>query len=150
MKLKLWMKLAEKLLQINHADGEPRADMYLPERVLAIGIVLLALAIVMAVRLAVAFQIGLLVLTLALAALGLGAVLCWRNQTIRIVDDESFIYTTFLGHSREYHFSQITRMIRNRDSFTLMLGSDKVHIESGAILSDALIDRINQALEQAG
>ena len=42
MKLRILVKIVEKLLGITVSDGEPRADMFLPERGLAIGVVLLA------------------------------------------------------------------------------------------------------------
>ena len=38
-------------------------------------------------------------------------------------------------------------MRRNSDSMTLFVGEGKVHIESCAILSDRLVDRINKQLE---
>ena len=38
MKLKILVKAIEKLLGIASNDGEPRADMYLPDRLLAMSI----------------------------------------------------------------------------------------------------------------
>ena len=39
MKLRLLVRFMEKVLHMNSSDDEPRADMYLPEFVLALGLV---------------------------------------------------------------------------------------------------------------
>ncbi len=149
MKFRLLVRFVEKVLHMTSSDDEPRADMYLPEFVMAFGLVLLAAALVMICFVIASFHFALLAAALAAALLGAAALLCWRNQTIRIVDDDEFIYTTFLGNSHSYRFSQITGIKRSSDSCSLMVGSEKVHIESCAVLSQVLIDRINQALEKS-
>lgn len=148
MKLRLLVRFMEKVLHMNSSDDEPRADMYLPEFVPALGLVLLSAALVMVCMEIASFRPALLAAALAAALLGAAALLCWRNQTIRIVGDDEFIYTTFLGHSRSYRFSQITGIKQSSDSSSLILGTEKVHIESCAVMSQALIERINQALDK--
>ena len=66
MKLKILVKIVEKLLGMENGDGAPRADMYLPERLLAMALVLLAggtafavFAVVRAVMWAIAIGIAL-------------------------------------------------------------------------------------------
>lgn len=148
MKLRLLVRLMEKVLHMKSSEDEPRADMYLPAFVLALGLVLLAAALVMVCMVIASFRLPLLIAALAAALLGAAALLCWRNQTIRIVGDDEFIYTTFLGHSRSYRFSQISGIKSSSDSCSLMLGTEKVHIESCAVMSQTLIDRIDQALNK--
>ena len=78
-------------------------------------------------------------------AFGIAAALCWKNQKIRILDEETFVYTTMFGRKKIYRFEDIIALKRNRDSFTLIMKGGKVHIESTAILSDRLIEKIGGA-----
>lgn len=48
-----------------------------------------------------------------------------------------------------YPFADIRAVKQNSDSLTLTLTTGKVHMESIAILSQALVDRINRQLETA-
>ncbi len=52
------------------------------------------------------------------------------------------------GQTRTYYFSDITGLRRNSDSMTLFVGNEKVHIESMAVLSERLVNGINEALEK--
>ena len=81
-------------------------------------------------------------------ALGIAAFLCWKNQKIRMLSNDKFEYTTWLGHSYEYYFRDITDLRVNQDSMTLFVGQKKIHIESMAVLSERLANRINQSLEE--
>ena len=84
----------------------------------------------------------------ALLILGMMAVLCWANQKIYVLDGFTFEYITMFGNKKVYNFYQITSIKVNNDSFTLYLGNEKVHIESMAILSERLVERIDNALEK--
>lgn len=68
----------------------------------------------------------------------IGILLCYKNQRIYVLSDEEFQYSTFLGNKKIYRFDQITALRKNRDSLTLFLGKNKVHIESSAVMSDRL------------
>ena len=50
------------------------------------------------------------------------------------------------GKTRTYSFSDIQGLRRNQDSLTLFVTNEKVHIESMAILSERLVERIDNAL----
>ncbi len=146
MKLRIVVKIVEKLLGITVSDDEPRADMYMPERALAMALVFIAGGIVsvfLAVLKSVTWVIG--------VAIGLGfgifALLCWKNQTIHVISDEQFTYTTMFGNTYTYAFSDIQGLRKNQDSMTLFVANKKVHIESMAILSDRLVELINKSLE---
>ena len=78
--------------------------------------------------------------------LGVFAFLCWKNQSIRVISDEQFTYTTMFGNTYTYSFSDIQGLRKNQDSLTLFVADKKVHIESMAVISDSLIERINDAL----
>ena len=155
MRFKFWVRLVESLLHMEHSDDKPRADMFLPDFLLAFGLVLIiggAAAVAVAViksLLAVTVTKGLLIVAMvgvAAIALGIAAVLCWKNQTIRILSETTFAYTTFLGNTYEYRFSDITDLRANSDSLTLFVGKRKIHMESMAIVSDRLVEKINTAL----
>ena len=52
------------------------------------------------------------------------------------------------GKTRTYSFSDIQGLRRNQDSLTLFVAGEKVHIESIAVLSERLVERIDNALEK--
>ena len=148
MKLKILAKLIEKILGVADNGDGPRADMFLPDRLLAMAFALFALGIGFGVYAVFEFTVWKVVVAVLGIALGVLAVLCWRNQTIHIISEEQFTYTTMFGNTRTYNFSDIKGLVRNQDSMTMLVGNDKVHIESMAVLSERLIDSINKALEQ--
>ena len=126
----------------------PRADMCLPNWLMGFGIFLDVVAIAFLV-IAFVMQNWWLIIGFAISGvLGIAACLCWKNQTIKIIDEDRFEYTTFLGKKTIYYFSEIKKLKTNSDSFTLFVGDGKVHIESIAIISENLMDKINKALEQ--
>jgi hypothetical protein len=148
MKLKLLVKVVEKLLGMADTGDEPRADMYLPERLLAMAIICLAggtVCIIMAFINTLTWAIGAVIGIL----LGIMALLCWKNQAIHVISDTQFTYTTMFGNTRTYSFSDIQALRRNQDSLTLFVANEKVHIESMAVLSERLVERINHALQNA-
>ncbi len=145
---KLLVRFIEKIFNITHNDDVPRADMYLPFFVLALGGILIILAIAALIYYFVVFQIGFIIAALILGSLGICAVACWKNQTIEVISDEEFVYTTFLGNAYTYRFDDIIGIRNNSDSSTLFVGDKKVHIENCAILSERLVDLINAQVER--
>ena len=90
------------------------------------------------------------VATIVFAVLGLGLgvalLLCWRNQTIRILSEEQFVYKTMFGREHTYNFADIQGIRPNKDSVTLFVAGEKVHMESMAVLSEELVRKLNAAL----
>ena len=148
MKLKILVKIIEKLLGMQNSGEEPRADMYLPDRLLAMAIVFIAGGIAFGIYAAFRFAVWAVVLAVLGLGFGICALLCWKNQAIHMISDTQFTYTTMFGNTRTYYFGQIQGLRRNKDSLTLFVAGQKVHIESMAIISDRLADAINNALEQ--
>ena len=148
MKLKILVKLVEKFLGATYSEDQPRADMYLPERLLAMSLVFLAGGTVFAFLFLMTRTLWMVFA--AVGGLGFGAValLCWKNQSIKMISDEEFEYTTFLGQTRRYAFKDITGLRKNQDSLTLFVGTDKVHIESMAVITERLALRINRELQK--
>lgn len=148
MKLKIIVKIAEKLLGIANRDQEPRADMYLPERLLAMGLLFLAGGTACAVFAVFTLATWAIVGAVFGIVLGFFALLCFKNQTIHVISDSHFTYTTMFGNTHTYAFSDIQGLRKNQDSLTLLVANKKVHIESMAVLSKRLVERINRALAQ--
>lgn len=149
MKLKILVKIIEKLLGMHdHPDG-PRADMYLPDRLLAMAMVFLAGGLACGIYAIVRFAVWAVAVAVVAMVLGVFALLCWRNQSIHIISDSYFTYTTMFGNTRTYAFRDIQKLYRNQDSLTLFVADEKVHIESMAVLSEQLVLRINKALEDS-
>ena len=139
------------LLQIFDNEDNPRADMYLPFWLLVFGILLIIIGIVSIANLFIHFiqldTITSSVVGIGTIIFGLLAILCWKNQSIRIISDKKFEYTTFLGNKKIYRFYDIKGIKKNTDSITLYVANDKVHIESCAILSARLVEKINEIRE---
>ena len=135
----------------NPADYKesPRADMFLPDFLKYFGFFLDAVAISFLVATFITQIWGLIIGVLICGGLGVAAWLCWKNQTIRIIDEDRFEYTTFLGKTTVYNFSDIKALRVNQDSMTLILTNGKVHIESMVYMSQALADKIDQSIEKA-
>ena len=146
MKFKFVVFIVEKLLKTKANGDEPRADMFLPDWVLAFGIVLACVGLGFLIAFIVLFNYILLLVALGAFLLTAIAVLCWRNQTIRIIDDTKFEYSTFLGKKKVYYFDEIKQLRRNSDSMTLFVGDGKVHIEACAVMTERLVNLINEAL----
>ena len=122
--------------------------MFLPAWLLVMGLLLCMFGTIVGIVFAV-LQISTLMIALAavMVLLGVAAILCWKNQTIRMLPNDTFEYSTFLGKKTIYRFGDIKGLKKNTDSMTLFVAEGKVHIESIAILTDQLSDRINKQLE---
>lgn len=129
-------------------DDEPRADMFLPAWLFVMGLLLCMFGTIVG-NVFVVLQISFLIIVLAVAMvlLGVTTLLCWKNQTIRMLPNDTFEYSTFLGNKTVYRFSDIKGLKKNTDSITLFVADGKVHIESIAIVTDRLSDRINKQFE---
>lgn len=142
MKLKFLVFIITAII----GEREPDADMFLPSWVLAFGAVLIIACPVLAVLFFVKDEIFFIILAVAALVMGILAIMCWRNQNIKVLNSEEFQYTTFLGKKKVYRFNDITGMRRNRDSCTLYVAGEKVHMESCAIISDRLSSLIDSVL----
>ena len=87
--------------------------------------------------------------TVLFLGFGASAVLCWNNQWIEMQDSNTFLYSTIFGIKKAYAFSDILELKQNQDSFTLILETGKVHIESCAVLSDSFVQAVDAALENS-
>ena len=134
----------------NPADCKkpPRADMFLPDFLKYFGFFLDAVAIVFLVATFITQIWGLIIGALICGGLGVAAWLCWKNQTVRIIDEDRFEYTTFLGKTTVYNFSDIKALRVNQDSMTLILTNGKVHIESMVHISETLVNKIDEAINK--
>lgn len=121
--------------------------MFLPNGINGFGFFLDAVAVAFLIAALVTQIWGLLIGFLISGLLGVAAYLCWKNQTIKIIDEDTFVYSTFLGKKTTYKFSDIQDLKVNPDSLTLFVGDGKVHIESMVIVSRELMDKIDAALE---
>ena len=137
-----------KIFDRNDSGRQHRADMYLPLWLLIFSISLNLGALASALYAIATAQWFIFIITAIAAGFGIAAFLCWKNQKIILLDNSRFEYTTFLGKTTVYYFSQIRELKRNSDSFTLLVGDGKVHIESCAIISDELLQKIDEALSK--
>lgn len=85
MKLKIVVRIFEKLLGMTSSEDGPRADLYLPERLLAMGLVFIAVGIACTVFAIVSFALWAAVFAVLGLGFGVAALLCWKNQAIHII-----------------------------------------------------------------
>lgn len=122
-------------------------DMYLPVWVCCIGVLFLVAALVcltFVFTTSANFLIGFVVCF----GLGISAILCWKNQWIMMLDDNTFIYSTMFGRQKQHQFLEIRELKQNSDSLTLVLENGKVHIESCAIMSKRFVNAVDSILEK--
>ena len=122
-------------------------DLYLPIWVLALGVVFMTGGIICvfhAVTDAPLSWIG----AVPCFALGLAAILCWKNQWVKMISGEEFIYSNMFGKQTTYHVSQIRDIRRNADSMTLILENGKVHIENCAVLSERFLRILHKPVKK--
>ena len=146
--VRLLVDFAESILGKRISEDEPRADMYLPIWLLALALVFWLAAVAFTVFAIVGLSIGAGVIGLLLALVGTAAFMCWKNQTFVMVNDEEFVYTTFLGNKKAYRFDKIQGIKKNPDSYTLILEDGKIHIESKAVFTGRLAERIEKCFKQ--
>ena len=148
MKLKILVKIIEKILGIPSSGDGPRADMYMPDKLLANALVYLGGGIGCAIFAVIKFKIMAVVLAVVGVVFGIFALLTWKNQSIQVISDEQFTYTTMFGRTRTYSFADIQWLRNNPDSMTLFVANKKIHIDSMAIISPRLLKLIKNSLEQ--
>jgi len=94
------------------------------------------------------FPIFLILGAVVLALIGVAALMCWKNQTIHLQPNDTFVHRTFLGRKKVYRFSEIKGVKKGNGYTFLLVGVDKVYIDSSMIVSDALMERINSQLQE--
>lgn len=146
MKFRPLVILGEWILGQELPEDRPRADLYLPLWMLALGIGLNIWGIFMGVLTVQKFTPAGLLLCVAGIVTGIAAILYWRNQTVEILTPDTFRYTNPLGRKRVYRFADIRGVKRNKDSMTLILTTGKVPIEFMAVVTLDLAERINHQL----
>ena len=74
--------------------------------------------------------------------------MCWKNQTVRMISDESFVYSTLLGKKTVCRFDDIKGLKKNMYSTVLFAAEKKIYIDSSAIVTDRFAERINKKLKE--
>ena len=129
-------------------DGNPRADVYISSFLLVFGLFLIVGGVGIAIVLFFHFNIWIIVGSICCILLGVLAIMCWKNQTLRVISEEEFEYTTFWGNTYECRFKDITAIKYNNDSTTIFVGNKKIHIESIAVVSDRFSDLLSKAIKE--
>jgi len=129
-------------------DDEPRADMFLPAWFVIMGLLLCIFGTIgVIVFLVLPISVPMLMLTAVTVLLGVAVLLCWKNQTIHMLPNDAFEYSTFLGKKKIYRFCDIKTVKKSTSSTTLYVADGKVYIDALAIVTDRLSDRLRKQLE---
>ena len=130
-------------------DAEDRADMYLPVGVLVFGGFLILLGLLFGAVFILAMQPFLLIMTAVIWVLaGIAMIMCWKNQTIFVLSDEVFEYKTIIGNKKAYRFDEIKEIKKGIGGLTLIVSDSKIDIDSNAIISSRLSEKINEQMER--
>ena len=142
MRLKIWA--GTRLV-----DDNARADVFLPVWMLVTGVLFVGLgAVFCAVLIALSILPVAFLLPAVLVLVGIVFILYWKNQTIRILTNDSFEYRTLWGKGVVYRFGEIKGIKKSMGSIIMLVRDGKVYIDSGAILSGRLIELIDKRLEE--
>ncbi len=127
------------------ARKHPRQeDMHLPERQLGLGIGAIGGGLAPIVYGVIQQDYVLpMIFGAVLIVFGIAALLCWKNQTIVMLDEERFVYSTMFGNKREYRFADIADMTGSKDRNLVMKDGSKVFIESSTEMSERLAAAIS-------
>ncbi len=122
-------------------------DVCLPTWILITGLVFVSLGIVFQV----CWQEWLVLICSSL--IGLAAILCWANQWVIIVDEQTFISSTMFGIKRTVRFCDIVKYKistgRSPDGW-LTTRFCRVFIESNAYISKRFAQAVNASLPAVG
>lgn len=130
-------------------DGEDRADTYLPVAVLGFGAVLILFGLVTGA----VFILGKLPFFLIMSAIffilaGIAMIMCWKNQAVFVLSDEVFEYRSIIGNKKVHRFDEIKGIKKGMGGITLFVGDSKIDIDSNAIISQRLSEKINEQMER--
>ena len=133
---------------IKEYNQSDRADMYLPIWLLIFGCSLCGLGGYCLLCNLSRYDSATFITALICEMIGASAILCWKNQKIHMLSYSEFEYITWLGNKHRYAFKDISSIEWGwrGDHWTLFIGSSRVHIESTAIISKRLFNRLNEAI----
>lgn len=146
MKFKLFSLFITKLLGVDEEAN--KSDMYLPTRIAGSGLAMILGGFILVAAYFISKHPVSLFIAAFCFAIAVFALLCYKNQRVRVLSDEEFEYSTMFGNKYIYRFEDIKRLRLNKDSMTLFVANGKVHIESCAILSERFMNLVNKKLEE--
>lgn len=141
-----------KIIYSGKRAAPPRADMFLPKWILVSAILLCIISVLNLVLVILMEDWDLFYNVMTDIPIGIILFLCWRNQTIKILDEDTFRYTTFWGKKYIYQFSRIKRIRVGLAGITLVTpkGKPNIPIEGAARVTRPLAEKLNMQLEEQG
>ena len=146
MKFKLLSLFITKLLGVDEEAN--KSDMYLPTRIAGSGLAMILGGFILVAAYFINKHPVSLFIAVFCFTIAVFALLCYKNQRVRVLSDEDFEYSTMFGNKYVYRFEDIKSLRLNKDSMTLFVANGKVHIESCAILSERFMNLVNNKLEE--
>ena len=143
----LFFKLFNKLDNPENA----KYDVYLALPAKALSILCIVLGIFITVICMMNDETESIMVGFLFVVLGLFTLLYSCNKWIRILSDEEFEFSNFLGKKTVYKFSDIQSVIRKarpndygmrQEKIILVLPNRKIHIEEECVISQRLLDKL--------
>ncbi len=130
-------------------DDKPRADMFMPAWMVSLGLLCTMFGVILGiVMVAVKMPFLLILLSAVLVVFGIATLMFWKNHKIHMLSDDEFRYHTWLGKKHVYRFDEIKDVKKAHGYSFLFIGERKVYIDSAALFTKRLSDRLNRRVEE--
>lgn len=134
----------DKILRVSEEDK--KADMQLPTRIAAFGVVMTFAGIVLIILSIITNVLSMLALAFIAFLVAAFAFLCYKFRRIHVLSETEFSFTNFWGRKRIYNFNHIRGDRISSESHTLIMNLGRIRIESANIMSDRLKRLFNKEL----
>lgn len=139
-----------KIIRTGKRAAPPKADMFMGRAMLLCIIIIFLCALVLVVLGALMENWGEIILGGVYIVLSIPMFLWWRNQSIKILDEDTFRYTNMFGKKSIHSFSRIRHIRVYITSISLLVGRKRIFIDGGALVTRQMADKFNGILEQQG
>jgi len=139
-----------KIIHTGKRAAPPKADMFMP-RAMLVCLILIFLCDALVLVLGILTENWAeVLLSCVYLPLGILWFLWWKNQSIKILDEDTFRYTNMFGKKSIHSFSRISHIQVYLSSISVLVGRKRIFIDGGARVTKPLAQRLNEVLEQQG
>lgn len=139
-----------KIIRTGKRAAPTKADMFMGSGMLICFIIIVVCALMLVVLGALMEDWGEVILGVVYLVFSIPLFLWWRNQSIKILDEETFCYTNMFGKKSVHSFSRIRRIRVYLSSISVLVGRKGIFIDGGALVTQPLADKFNEVLERQG
>lgn len=139
-----------KIIRTGKRAAPPKADLFMGRGMLVCLIIIFICALVLVVLGALTENWGEIILGAAYIPFTILLFLWWRNQSIKILDEDTFRYTNMFGKKSVHAFSRIRHIRVYITSISVLVGKRRIFIDGGALVTRPMADKLNDVLARQG